>query len=144
MGDARYNGRMATRSIKKTLERKGAAAHEKRSSVGKRRRTAAIARFIADTKEQARVLLVDIEKKTFAARRERARIEGMKMRLVGIEDANERSKTAVELAGAERQTSDLLFKLAEHRSHMRRLLRTCGECEEELARQRKRMQAALS
>lgn len=109
-----------------------------------RRKTAAIARFVADTKEQARILLVDIEKKTFAARRERARIDEMKMCVVGIEDANERSKTAVQLAGAERQTSDLLFTLAQHRSHMRRLLRTCGECEEELARQRKNMQAALS
>ena len=101
-----------------------------------------LALLIADKKELTRVMQVALERYTLKARHNRRRLEGLKVRVFGFEDINERSKLNAEIQDIEREVNDILFTLATKRSDVRRNARVIEECEEKLAIIQKKLQAS--
>lgn len=91
-----------------------------------------LALMIADKKERTEWMRVELERCAFKARHNQKRLQGLHVGVLGLEDANERSKVRAEIQNIEREVGDSLFTIATKKSDVRRQMKLVKECEERL------------
>ena len=116
--------------------------YSKKEPADLRQKIEELAQRIADKKERTQFVQVELERYTLKARHSHERLQALKVGALGVIDANERSKINAEIRDIERESSDILFKLATKRSDARRNARMIKECEEMLLAVREDMKKA--
>jgi DNA mismatch repair ATPase MutL len=98
-----------------------------------------LALSIADRKEAICLLRVEIECASAEIHVMKQEIQGLRVRALDIEDANERSKANALIEALQKRVDDALFKLARYRSQNRRTLEHYNTLEERMAAMRRKL-----